>query len=150
MRSATGWSASSGSSLPMRPSAVLANGANILPFALLLAGLVCPPAAAADDGNRWLGVAGFVCLAQDDRYAHTPLGEAITRDGAYQQWAATLGDSAVACLSARQLLPAALCSDIFKLDPAGKPSSVNGLYQRYEESIQGLSRIGECAPQQPS
>lgn len=109
----------------------------------LLACAIAAPAL-ADDGDLWIGPAAFVCLEQDGGYKTTPLGSSVAQNPAYQHWREHEGDAVMACVAKKKLLPAELCTAIFKMDPKGDPSAAKSLYAKYAESIQGLERIGEC------
>jgi hypothetical protein len=109
-----------------------------------LAGIApCAPAL-ADDDDLWVGAAAFVCLEQDAGYKATPLGEALGRSPAYQHWREGEGDAVLACIAKKALLPAPLCSGIFRMDPKGDPATAKKLYAQYADAIRGLERIGEC------
>lgn len=103
------------------------------------------PALADDDvGELWIGSAAFVCLEQDAAYKSTPLGSAVSGNPAYQHWREGEGDAVMACLAKKKLLPAELCTGIFKMDPKGDTAAAKALHAKFASAIDGLDRIGEC------
>jgi len=110
----------------------------------LLAGALAAPAIAQDVGDLWIAPAAFVCLEQDGAYKSTPLGAAVSGNVAYKHWREGEGDAVLACVAQKKLLPAALCTEIFKMDPKGDSGAAKALYAKFADSIDGLQRIGEC------
>ena len=117
-------------------------------FALGLAVFAAATPALADEGvgELWIGSAAFVCLAQDAAYKATPLGTRRRRQSGLPALAARRrkGDAVMACLATKKLLPAELCTGIFKMDPKGDAAAAKALHTRFASAIDGLERIGEC------
>jgi len=68
----------------------------------------------------------------------------LTGNPVYDEWRKSEGEPALACIAAKRLLPDALCTALFKMDPNGDPAVARSLHEQYAQSIGGLERIGEC------
>jgi hypothetical protein len=109
----------------------------------LLAGAATAPAL-ADDADLWVAPAAFVCLEQDPAHKSTPLGASLAQNPGYLHWREHEGEAVMACLAQKKLLPAELCTGIFKMDPKGDSAAAKALYAKHADSIRGLERINEC------
>ena len=102
------------------------------------------PCEAARDGDLWVGPVAMVCLANNAEQWNTPLGTALQKNSSIKDSVTEMTTGPLAsCLTSREWVSEALCSELLSLDPSNNPP-LEPIYSRHKDQISDLNKLFSC------